>query len=117
MDLIPGIVLFIGAIVTVFFYDGILFETVNHLQIWNYNNHVGLSHLISRSKEGDYLIEEIMGEIQSYTSNSGDFNFTFSLIIVGIYLLYEIGKAISDNNDDDDIDGGIMMSTADEAQV
>ena len=47
----------------------------------------------------------------------GDFNFNFFLIIVATYLLYEIGKAISDNNDDDDIDGGIMMSTADEAQV
>ena len=43
-----------------------------------------------------------MGEIQTYASNSGDFNFLFVLIIVGTYLLYEVGKAIVDNNDDDD---------------
>ena len=46
-----------------------------------------------------------MGEIQNYASNLGNFNFTFFLIIVATYLLYEIGKAISDNNDDDDMDG------------
>ena len=46
-----------------------------------------------------------MGEIQTYASNSGDFNFLFVLIIVGTYLLYEVGKAIMDNNDDDDMDG------------
>ena len=45
-----------------------------------------------------------MGEIQTYASNSGDFNFLFVLIIVGTYLLYEVGKAILDNNDDDDMD-------------
>ena len=58
-----------------------------------------------------------MGEIQNYASNSGDLNFTFFLLIVGTYIFYEIGKAISDNNDDDDMDGGIMMSTADGAQA
>ena len=46
-----------------------------------------------------------MGEIQTYASNSGDFSFLFVLIIVGTYLLYEVGKAILDNNDDDDMDG------------
>jgi len=32
-----------------------------------------------------------MGEIQTYASNSGDFNFLFVLIIVGAYLIYEGG--------------------------
>ena len=58
-----------------------------------------------------------MGEIQTSASNSGDFNFLFVLIIVGTYLLYEVGKAIMDNNDDDDMDGGMTMRVADGAQA
>tara|TARA_B100000579_G_scaffold257621_1_gene212095 strand:+ start:538 stop:714 length:177 start_codon:yes stop_codon:yes gene_type:complete len=58
-----------------------------------------------------------MGEIQTYASNSGEFNFLFVLIFVGTYILYEVGRAILDNNDDDDMDGGMMMRTADAAQV
>ena len=58
-----------------------------------------------------------MGEIQTYTSSSGDFNFLFILVILGTYLLFEIGKAILDNNDDDDMDGGMMMRAADGAQA
>tara|TARA_Y100001968_G_C19295884_1_gene686608 strand:+ start:314 stop:490 length:177 start_codon:yes stop_codon:yes gene_type:complete len=58
-----------------------------------------------------------MGEIQTYTTNSGDFNFLFILIIVGTYVLYEIGKTIFDNNDDDDMDGGMMMRETDGAQA
>ena len=58
-----------------------------------------------------------MGEIQIYASNSGDLNFLFILIIVGTYLLYEVGRAILDNNDDDDMDGGMMMRVADGAQA
>tara|TARA_B100001996_G_scaffold155394_1_gene118331 strand:- start:1043 stop:1225 length:183 start_codon:yes stop_codon:yes gene_type:complete len=60
-----------------------------------------------------------MGEIQTYASNSGDFNFLFVLIIVCTYLLYEVGRAIIDNNDDDDddIDGGMLMRAADGAQA
>ena len=58
-----------------------------------------------------------MGEIQTYASNPGDFNFLFVLIIVGTYLLYEVGRAILDNNDDDDMDGGMMMRAADGAQA
>ena len=58
-----------------------------------------------------------MGEIQTYASNSGDLNFLVILIIVGIYLLYEVGKALLDNNDDDDMDGGMMMRVADGAQA
>ena len=57
-----------------------------------------------------------MGEIQTYASNSGDFNLLFLLIIVGTYLLYEIGKALLDNNDDDDMDGGMMMRATQGAQ-
>ncbi len=58
-----------------------------------------------------------MGEIQTYASNSGDYSFLFVLIIVGTFLLYEVGRAIFDNNDDDDMDGGMMMRTADGAQA
>ena len=58
-----------------------------------------------------------MGEIQTYASNSGDFNFLFVLIIIGTYLLYEVGRAISDNNDDDDMDGGMMMHVANVEQA
>ena len=58
-----------------------------------------------------------MGQIQIYASNSGDFNGLFMLIIFGIYLIYEIGKAIIDKNDDDDMDGGMMMRVADGAQA
>ena len=58
-----------------------------------------------------------MGEIQTYASNSGDLNLLFVLIIVGTYLLYEVGKAIMDNNDDDDMDGGMTMRVADGAQA
>ena len=58
-----------------------------------------------------------MGEIQTYASNSGEFNFLFVLIFVGTYILYEVGRAILDNNDDDDMDGGMMMRSADAAQV
>ena len=58
-----------------------------------------------------------MGEIQTYSSNSGDFNFLFVLIIIGTYLLYEVGRAILDSNDDDDMNGGMMMPTADRAQA
>tara|TARA_Y100001968_G_C18878774_1_gene490696 strand:- start:20 stop:193 length:174 start_codon:yes stop_codon:yes gene_type:complete len=56
-----------------------------------------------------------MGQIQTYASNSGDLNFLFILIIIGTYLLYEVGKALLDNNDDDDMDGGMMMRTAEGA--
>ena len=58
-----------------------------------------------------------MGEIQTYTSSYGDFNLLFVLVILGTYLLYEIGKAILDNNDDDDMDGGMMIRAADGAQA
>ena len=58
-----------------------------------------------------------MGEIQTYATNSGDFNFLFVLIVVGTYILYEVGMAIIDNNDDDDMDGGMMMRAADGAQA
>jgi len=58
-----------------------------------------------------------MGEIQTYASNSGDFNFLFVLIIIGTYLLYEVYRAILDNNDDDDMDGGMMMRVANGAQA
>ena len=58
-----------------------------------------------------------MGEIQTYASSSGDFNLLFVLIIVGNYLLYEVGRAILDNNDDDDMDGGMMMRAADGAEA
>ena len=54
-----------------------------------------------------------MGEIQTFASKSGDFSFLFILIIVGTYLLYEIGKAILDKNND----GGMMMIAADGAQT
>ena len=58
-----------------------------------------------------------MGNIQSYASSSGDMNLLFILIILGTYLLYEVGKAIIDNNDDDDMDGGMMMRIAEGAQA
>ena len=58
-----------------------------------------------------------MGEIQTYALNSGDFNFLFVLIIIGTYLLYEVYRAILDNNDDDDMDGGMMMRVANGAQA
>ena len=58
-----------------------------------------------------------MFEIQKYASNSGDFNFLMILIIVGTYLLYEVCRAILDNNDDDDMDGGMMKHAADGAQA
>ena len=58
-----------------------------------------------------------MGEIKTYASSSGDFNFLFVLIIVGTYLLYEIGRALLDNNDDNDMDGGMTMRIADGAQA
>ena len=58
-----------------------------------------------------------MGEIQTYASNSGDFNFLYVLIIFGTFLLYEVGRAIFDNNDDDDMDGGMMMRAADASQA
>ena len=58
-----------------------------------------------------------MGDIQTYASSSGDFKLLFVLIIVGTYLLYEVGKAILDNNDDDDMDGGMTMRVADGAQA
>ena len=58
-----------------------------------------------------------MGEIQTYASNSGDLNFLIVLIIVGTYLLYEVGKAILDNNDDDDMDGGMTKRVAGGAQA
>ena len=58
-----------------------------------------------------------MGEIQTYAQNSGNFNFIFVLIIVQTYLLYEVGKAILDNNDDDDMDGGMMIPATEGAQT
>ena len=57
-----------------------------------------------------------MGEIQTYVSNSGDFNFFLVLVITFTYVLYELGKAISDNNDDDDMDGGMMINATQGAQ-
>ena len=58
-----------------------------------------------------------MGEIQTYVSNSGNINFLFVLIIVGTYLLYEVGRAIFENNDDDDMDGGMMIRAANGAEA
>ena len=43
----------------------------------------------------------IMGEIEIYSSNSLDFKLIFVLIIFETYLLYEVGRAILENNDDD----------------
>ena len=58
-----------------------------------------------------------MGQFQNYATNSGDFNVLLMLIIFGTYLIYEIGKAIIDKNDDDDMDGGMMMRVADGSQA
>ena len=58
-----------------------------------------------------------MGEIQTFVSNSGNINFLFVLIIVGTCLFYEVGRAILNNNDDDDMDGGMTMRVADGAQA
>tara|TARA_Y100001968_G_C19055868_1_gene571373 strand:+ start:147 stop:323 length:177 start_codon:yes stop_codon:yes gene_type:complete len=58
-----------------------------------------------------------MGEIQTYASSSGDINVLLIFVVLGTFLLYEVGKAISDNNDDDDMDGGMMMRAADGAQA
>ena len=58
-----------------------------------------------------------MGEIQTYASNSGNFNLLFVLIIVGTYLLYKVGRAILENNDDDDMDGGMMIRAANGAEA
>ena len=58
-----------------------------------------------------------MGEIQTYAANSGDFNFLFVILLIGTYLLDEVGRAILDNNDDDDMDGGMMMPAADGVQA
>ena len=58
-----------------------------------------------------------MGEIQNYASNSGDLTSLFFLIIVGTYILFEIGKAILENDDDDDMDGGMMIRAAEGAQA
>ena len=58
-----------------------------------------------------------MGEIQTFTQISGDFNFLFVLIIIETYLLYKVWKAILDNNDYDDIDGGITMRAAEGDQA
>jgi len=58
-----------------------------------------------------------MGEIQTYTSNSEEFYFLLSMVIIGTYLLYEVGKAILDNNDDDDMDGGMMIRAAEGVQA
>ena len=57
-----------------------------------------------------------MGDIQIYTSTSGDFNFLLILIISGTYFLYEIGKSNFDNNDDDDMVGGMIMNAEAGAQ-
>ena len=80
-------------------------------------NYVRLISLIRRTKKGAYLIEDNYGRNSKLRIKLGDLNFTFFLITVGTYILYEIGKVISDNNDDDDMDGGIMLSTADGAQA
>ena len=53
-----------------------------------------------------------MGEIQTYASNSVNFNSLFVLIIVVTYLLYEVVRAIFENNDDDDMDGGMIIHAA-----
>ena len=58
-----------------------------------------------------------MGEIQTYASNSNDIYFLIILITIGTYLLYEVGKAILDNNDDDDMDGGMMMRAMEGAKA
>ena len=57
-----------------------------------------------------------MGQIQTYSSTSRDLNFLFVLIIMGIYLLYEVGKSILENNDDDDMHGGMMICAAEGAE-
>ena len=58
-----------------------------------------------------------MGEIQSYASNSGDYYLLVFLFVIATYLIYEVGKALLDNNDDDDMDGGMMMRVAEGSQA
>ena len=58
-----------------------------------------------------------MGEIQTYSTNIIDSNILLLLIIAVSFLLYEVGKAIQDNNDDDDMDGGMTMRVAEGAQA
>ena len=57
-----------------------------------------------------------MGNIQTYSSNSGDINLLIFLIVFCTYLLYQVVKAILDNNDDD-MGGGMMMLTIEGAQA
>ncbi len=59
----------------------------------------------------------IMGQIQTYTPNTNYLNIFFLLKIAETYLPYEVGEAILDNNDDDDIDGGVMMYVAEGTQA
>ena len=58
-----------------------------------------------------------MGEIQTFASSSLDINIFFVIIIFGTYILYEVQKTISDDNDDDDMDGGMMIHAVEGAQV
>ena len=58
-----------------------------------------------------------MVEIQTYATNWGNFNFIVVLIIVGTCLSYEVGRAISVNDDDDQMVGGMIMRAADGAQA
>ena len=55
-----------------------------------------------------------MGEIQTYASNTNDINILFIIITLWTYNLYEIDKAILDN---DDMVGGMMIQIEQGSQV
>ena len=57
-----------------------------------------------------------MGEIQIYAPKSIDFNLLIVLTNFVTYLIYEVGKGISENNDDDDMDGSMMRRATEGVQ-
>ena len=117
MDLIPGVVLFFGAIGTVALLGWDTFQNRKPItKAEMQQSRCNRSDKPMTQRKGMFK-RLIMGEIEIYSSNSLDFKLIFVLIIFETYLLYEVGRAILDNNDDDDMDGGMMMLAADGTQA
>ena len=103
MDLITAFVLFIGAIGTVALLGWDTFQNRKPIKKLKCSNLLGLDQPRIWHKEKACLTEVNYGRNSNLFINSWDFNLLFVLIIFETYLLYEIGRAILENSDDDDM--------------
>tara|TARA_B100001250_G_scaffold410970_1_gene438529 strand:- start:149 stop:502 length:354 start_codon:yes stop_codon:yes gene_type:complete len=117
MDLISGEVLYFGAIGTLALIGWDTFQNSKPIIKAEIQQARGSYHLIDKKRKGIYLTDPNHARDSNLRIKSRRFLFPLLSIIVGTYLIYEVCRAILDNSNDDDMDGGMMMPATEGGQV